>query len=340
MSSPIMNLKNIVRPYMKASYSRALWQLGSTSLAYGFLLYLMHLSLHKNYFITLLLSIPTSGIVMRLFIIQHDCGHQSFFKKKWQNDLLGTCIGILTLTPYEYWHNQHAIHHATTGNLEKRGNGDVFTLTVKEYENADKIKRIWYRIYRNPIFLFFIGTPLHFLFLQRLPLGFQFKNPRSWISVMITNIAIVSLVILFAQFIGLGGVLFIYLPVITFSAIAGGWFFYVQHQFEDAYWRDSKSWNFDEASIQGSSYYNLPKILNWFTGNIGFHHIHHLNSKIPNYRLQKCYKENPILQKAPEIKFWKSFKTMRLALWDEQKKKMISFSELKKKYCQNLPDQI
>jgi omega-6 fatty acid desaturase (delta-12 desaturase) len=294
---------------------------------YSALLVLMYRALSISWLLTLLISLPTAGVLMRLFVIQHDCGHASFFRRKWQNDLLGTVIGIFTLTPYEYWLKQHSRHHKGAGNLAMRGDGDVLTLTVEEYRQAARIRRIWYRIYRNPICLFFVLAPLHFMVLQRVPLGYQMKFFRSWLTVMLTNLATALLLVAFAWWLGIFTVLLVYVPVVAFAAVTGTWFFYVQHQFDKTYWQDASTWSFDEAAMKGSSYYVLPRLINWFTGDIAFHHIHHLRSRIPNYYLRKCYEENPIFWQAQQLTLWQSFKAAKLALWDASKQRLISFRD-------------
>ncbi len=287
---------------------------------------LSYMALDISYLLTLALSVPTGIFLVRLFIIQHDCGHGSFFKSKQANDWVGRLMSIFTVTPYEFWKRAHAIHHASCSNLERRGTGDISTLTVKEYHALPLIARIKYRLYRNPVVLFIIGVPIHFALIQRLPFWQPLPARKIWKSVLGLDLALV--VVLGGAMYALGAVPFLmtYLPALIVAAIVGGWMFFIQHQYEDAYWEHQEEWNFHLAGLLGSSYYVLPKILQWLTGNIGIHHIHHLNSAIPNYRLQECLDASPELKEIPiKIRFFESLKCARLALWDEDNRKLVSF---------------
>jgi omega-6 fatty acid desaturase (delta-12 desaturase) len=317
----------IVAKYQKPSIKRSLWELVITFIPFVALWALTYWSFSVSYWLTLLFAIPTGGMLIRLFIILHDCGHGSFFKSNKWNDLVGTICGVLTFTPYFHWRHSHAIHHAGSGDLERRGIGDVMTLTVREYLELPWWKKIGYRLYRNPFVIFGLAPLFVFVVLHRLPdnVGGRREN---W-SVHFTNIAILALFMALGYFLGFAEVALVHLPVIAVAATAGVWLFYVQHQFEDTYWEHHPDWEYLAASLKGSSYYKLPKPLQWITGNIGLHHIHHLAPKIPNYNLETAFKENPLFQHVTIVTFWESLKTMSLKLWDEETRKLVGWSYLK-----------
>ncbi len=322
--------KDLVSKYQKSDLQKSLWQFINTFIPFVIGWYLMYLSLGIGYWLTLLIALPTTGFIMRLFIIQHDCGHGSFFNSKKANDLWGMFCSVFTLTPYHYWKKSHAIHHAKVGNLEHRGVGDIYTMTVDEYLGRTKWGRFRYRFYRNPVVLFLIIPTFLFMVIYRFP-SYRYKELKPFYnSVYVTSAAIIIIAAGLIWLIGIKAFLMIQLPISFISSSTGMWMFYVQHQFEDTYYKSDKSWDYTEAAIQGSSYYKLPKILQWFTGNIGFHHIHHLSPRIPNYKLEKCYDENPELQKVSVLTLRTSIKSMFLNLWDEKQKKLISFYQLKK----------
>lgn len=319
--------QEIVANYASPSIRRSLWQLVNTLGGFFVMWYIMYRSLEIHYALTLLLAIPTAGFAARTFIILHDCGHGSFFKSQKLNDTIGTVCGILTFTAYLRWRHEHAIHHATSGDLDRRGaGGDVPTLTIREYQNAPWLKKLGYRLLRHPAILFPILMPLAFAFLERVFMGSGGRREK--MSVIYTDLALLAIILVAAQTIGLTSYLAVQIPILFVSSAVGGWLFYVQHQFEDTYWRWHPEWEYLRASLQGSSYYKLPKVLQWFTGNIGFHHIHHLSPKIPNYFLEKCFKENPIFQHVPTLTIWASFKTASLALWDEELGTLVSWHAL------------
>jgi omega-6 fatty acid desaturase (delta-12 desaturase) len=283
-------------------------------------------SLQYSYFLTLLLSLPTAGFLVRLFIIQHDCGHRSFFKSRPANDILGFLLGVLTLTPYHCWRKEHAAHHATSGDLDRRGRGgEIHVMTVREYEHAGKGKRLAYRLYRNPFVLFVLAPVFHFVVLQRFTRGV----PRTWkkerASIHYTNLCAVAVVLLLVWLVGWKPLLMVHVPVAALAASIGVWLFYVQHNFEQTYFRPHADWSYFDAALIGSSYYRLPKVLQWFTGNIGLHHIHHLDSRIPNYRLQHCFDENSELRSATSLSMWQSLSCLSLRLWDEDQRRMVGF---------------
>jgi omega-6 fatty acid desaturase (delta-12 desaturase) len=288
----------------------------------------MWVSLEYSYWVTLLLALPTAGFLVRLFVLQHDCGHGSFFVSKTANDVAGCALGVLTMTAYYRWRKNHAVHHATSGDLDRRGYGDVHILTVEEYLLLSPLKRLAYRVHRNPLVLFAIGPFSYFVIYQR----FAYYEPRLWkkerASVYWTNLALLASVLAMWWLIGLQPFLLVHLPVIAVAASAGVWLFYVQHNFPETCWQHHDNWDYFVAGISGSSYYHLPKVLQWITANIGLHHIHHLDSRIPNYRLQQCFDDNPEFQRANRLTFWSSLSCASLKLWDEDEARLVGFREI------------
>jgi len=287
----------------------------------------MWLAIGAGYWIALLLALPAGAMLVRLFMIQHDCGHGAFFRSRAANDWTGRFIGLLTFTPYEYWRRSHALHHARNGNLDHRGTGDVMTLTVEEYRALPRWRRVAYRLYRNPAVLFGIAPAFLFIVQFRLPIGLMRGGWKTWMSTMTTNAAIAAVVIAAAFLVGLGTFLLIYLPVLVIAATVGVWLFYVQHQFEGTSWERDGDWSFHEAALHGSSHYDMPAVLRWITGNIGIHHIHHLSSRIPFYRLGKVLRDRPELRAVSRLTMRESFRTALLALWDEKRRRLVTFRE-------------
>jgi acyl-lipid omega-6 desaturase (Delta-12 desaturase) len=281
------------------------------------------------WWLALLLAIPASGFLVRLFMIQHDCGHGSFFRHRLANDWTGRVLGVLTMTPYDFWRRSHAIHHATSGNLGRRGIGDVDTLTVREYLALPRWRRLAYRLYRHPAVMFGVGPTYLFVLRHRLPIGFMRAGWRPWLSTMSTNVAIAVIAAVLIWQIGVGAFLLVHGPIMLLAAAIGVWLFYVQHQFEHTTWADGESWNLHEAALHGSSHYVLPGVLRWFSADIGVHHVHHLCSRIPYYRLPRVLRENPELAAIGRLTLWDSIKCVRLVLWDENRKKLISFREMR-----------
>jgi omega-6 fatty acid desaturase (delta-12 desaturase) len=320
--------RTILATYRSPVLFRSVWQLASSIVPFVLLWGSMWFSLRYSYWLTLLLALPTAGLLVRLFILQHDCGHGSFFKSRLMNDTIGCALSLLTLTPYHRWRKHHAVHHATSGDLDRRGDGDVHMLTVKEYCKLSPLRRLIYRIHRHPAILFGIGPFLYFVVFQR----FAFYEPRSWkkerASVHWTNVALLVIVALISWVIGFKQLLLIHVPVVAIGSSAGVWLFYVQHQFETGYWQRHDRWNYFDAGFAGSSYYQLPAWLQWFTANIGLHHIHHLDSQIPNYNLQECFDENPALQQVARLTLWESLSCASLKLWDEEKSEMVGLSKI------------
>jgi acyl-lipid omega-6 desaturase (Delta-12 desaturase) len=310
--------------------AKALLQLANTLIPYLVLCAVMLWSAANGYWaLTLLLAVPAGGLLVRLFIIQHDCGHGSFLPSSTANDRLGRVLSLLTVTPYDSWKRAHAVHHASNGNLSRRGTGDIETLTVREYLALSRWGRLRYRLYRNPIILIVLGSPFNFLVLQRLPFTVGVSWRTAWPDVLALNVGLVALVgaLAFATG-GIGPVLVTLLSTVCIAAWIGGWLFYVQHQYEDTVWDSGPDWNFHRAALGGSSYYALPRVLQWFTGNVGLHHIHHLNSRIPNYRLQECLDGHELLGQIGRLTLLDSLRCVRLALWDENARKLVAFSRL------------
>jgi omega-6 fatty acid desaturase (delta-12 desaturase) len=314
--------------HKRPSRWKSVWQLANSILPFCGLWYLMYLSTFLSYWVTLALALPTAGLLMRIFIIQHDCGHHSFFRSRRANDLVGQACGLLTLTPYHLWRRSHSRHHASSGDLTHRGHGDVDILTVDEYRQRTPVGRLKYRLYRNPIVMFVFGASYLFMLRQRFTVGVPAGWRRERRSVHLTNMGLAAMVALGWYAIGLSTFLMVHLPVVIVGATIGSWLFFVQHQFEEAYWQPHRSWEFDRAALEGSSYYRLPRVLQWFTGNIGFHHIHHLESRIPNYHLNACYDAEPTLREAPTFGIRESFKCTSLKLWDERRQRMVTFAEV------------
>ncbi len=321
--------KRLLAPYMKAKNGIATLQLVSTFLLFVGAWWLAYQALEVGWWLTLLIAVPTAGLQIRLFIFQHDCGHGAFFRSPRLNHLVGGFLGALTATPYRYWRRAHAIHHATSGDLDYRGIGDIATLTVDEYRALSRWGRLKYRMYRHPLVFTVGGAIWVFVLKHRLPLDMPKGWKKEWMSILWNDLAMVAVLVTAAFTIGLGPFLAVQLPITIIAGSLGIWLFYVQHQFEDTYWREHEAWEFHQASLEGSSLYDLPRVLHWFTGNIGFHHIHHLASRIPNYRLSRCFREVKELHHVTRLSLWESLHCARLKLWDPDADRLISFSDLR-----------
>jgi acyl-lipid omega-6 desaturase (Delta-12 desaturase) len=316
--------------YREPNHGRSIIEISITLVPFAALWAAAWAAVHFGYWeLSFLLAIPAAAFLVRLFMIQHDCGHGSFFRYRLANDWTGRVLGVLTLTPYDDWRRAHAAHHANSGHLDRRGIGDIDTLTVREFQALTFWGRLRYRLYRHPLVMFGLGPIYLFVLRQRLPLG-QIRGSRlAWISPMATNLSIVGIVFTLAWFIGIGPFLLVHGPIVLLAGAIGVWLFYVQHQFEGTLWASGSEWDFHEASLHGSSHYDLPAILRWFTANIGVHHVHHLCSRIPYYRLPQTLRDHPDLRSVSRLTLFQSFRCVRLALWDETRGRLVSFRDIR-----------
>lgn len=320
----------VLAPYRSPVLWSSLWQLASTATLFIACWALMLWSLSIGYWLTLLLAAPTAMMVVRLFMLQHDCGHGSFFGSRDANSVVGSLLGVITLVPYTYWRKTHAIHHATSGDLDGRDLGDIDTLTVHEYLALPRARQLLYRLYRHPIVLLLVGPAWQFVLKHRLPLDIPRNWKREWASVHWTNVGIVTAILGMSWLVGWQRFLLVQIPVTLLAGAIGVYLFYVQHQFEDTYWRYREAWNYYASGLEGASHLVMPRLLQWCTANIGLHHIHHVASRIPNYRLQRCFDENPVLQKVTTLTLPGSVRTLWLTLWDEDERKLVGFRELRR----------
>jgi omega-6 fatty acid desaturase (delta-12 desaturase) len=327
-SSDVLAWTKILARYREPSRVRSVTELVITIVPLILLWVLIWAALDFGYWFGLLLAVPAAGLLVRLFMIQHDCGHGAFFRHRLANDWVGRVLGVLTLTPYDFWRRTHAIHHASSGNLDQRGIGDIDTLTVREYLALSRWGRLRYRLYRHPIVMFGIGPAYLFILQHRLPVGLMRRGWQPWLSTMATNAAIAAVIGTLIWFIGIGSFLLVHLPIMLLAASVGVWLFYVQHQFEDTFWAENRAWNVHTAALHGSSHYDLPAVLRWFSANIGVHHVHHLCSRIPYYRLPDVLREHPELVATGRLTLIESLRCVRLVLWDERKRRLISFREM------------
>ena len=336
MSSSLTDSKNVWTPrlakYKRQDNRRALIEIAITvslfMLVWVLILGLLQAGTITAFIAGLLALVPAAGLMLRLFIIQHACGHGSLFTSKKANDWLGRVLGVFTFTPYEYWRVQHAGHHATSGNLDRRGIGDIDTLTVREYLQRGRFGRLLYRLYRNPLVLFGLGPSYMFILRHRLPIGSMTKGLKPWISTLATNVGIIviSAVIIYAT--SWQMFLLIQIPIVVMAATFGMWLFYVQHQFDQTHWGRKDEWRKETSALHGSSFYDLPKPLMWISGNVGIHHVHHLSSRIPFHKLPQVIKDYPELKSIGRLTLWDSFKCVKLSLWDEERRELVSFREL------------
>lgn len=318
--------QEVVMKYNHSDMRKSIWQICNSLIPYILMWYLMYRSLDYPYWATLLLSLPAAGLLIRLFIIFHDCGHGSFFRSKRANDTIGTIMGIFAFTPYFKWHRQHKIHHATAANLDKRDVGDVWTLTVEEYLKSSKWRRVIYRAFRNPFIMFTLGPVFVILIQNRLTKKHMTRQDKR--NIYFTNVMILLMAASVSWLIGIKDYLLIQVPIILISHIIGIWLFYIQHQFDETSWERNSKWDYKTAAFKGSSFLKLPAILQWFTGNIGFHHVHHLSSRIPNYNLARCHYENDLFKEVKPITLFSTFRALTLSLWDEAARRMISFRRM------------
>jgi acyl-lipid omega-6 desaturase (Delta-12 desaturase) len=316
-------------PFQGPDLRRSVTQLTGTAAAFVLFWIAAFLALQVSYLLTLALTVPAAGFLVRLFMIQHDCGHGSYFRSRRARDWVGFCVGVLTLTPYQYWRRTHAHHHAHSGDLDLRGFGDVDTLTVKEYLARPRRSRLAYRIYRHPLAILLVGPVVHFVIQHRYPRKVPREWKQAWASIWWTNLCLAGILVAAAFTVGLVPFLMVQVPVTLISGSTGILLFYVQHQFEEAYWDRKPDWDFFEAAVYGSSHLVLPRPLSWLTADIGIHHVHHLSAGIPNYRLKECLDANPPLQEATRITLRDTARLFRLTLWDEEAGRMIGFRDLR-----------
>jgi acyl-lipid omega-6 desaturase (Delta-12 desaturase) len=316
-----------LKKFEKPDARKAAWQLFDTLTPYLALLALMYLTMwwHLPYWVTVLLAVPASALMVRLFIFFHDCVHGSFVASRLGQRIIGNVLGVLTFTAFADWRRAHGIHHTTSGNLDRRGIGDIWTMTVDEYAASTPFRRLRYRLFRNPLVMLVLGPLFTFVVTQRVP--HRGSGRRQIVGVIVTNILIAAIITAASLTIGIKAYLLIQLPITILGGAGGIWLFFVQHQFDPSYWARNEEWGSMEAAMQGSSYYKLPKVLQWISGNIGFHHIHHLRPRIPNYNLQKCLNETPELQLSDPLRLWPSVKSVHLKLWDEKEKILRTFKE-------------
>jgi acyl-lipid omega-6 desaturase (Delta-12 desaturase) len=331
-AADLQALTHSLARYREPHHGRSVIEIVITVVPFILLWLLTCWSLRFGYGLYLLLAVPTAGFLVRLFMIQHDCGHGSFFRRRLVNDWVGRIVGVFTLTPYDFWRRTHGIHHAASGNLDRRGIGDIDTLTVREYLKLSRRRRLGYRLYRNPIVLFGIGPAYLFFLRQRLPFGLMGEGWMPWVSTMATNGAIALVVAGMMWWIGIVPFLLVHLPIAMLGGAAGVWLFYVQHQFEHTAWSDEGNWSFPAAALHGSSHYDLPAVLRWFTANIGVHHVHHLSSRIPFYRLPGALRDHPGLANVGRLTLVQSLACVRLVLWDEATSRLITFRELRTRF--------
>ena len=318
----------VVSKYNQPDVKKSIWQIVNSLGPFIIMWVLMYLTLEFSYWITLGLSLLAAGFLVRIFIIFHDCGHGSFFKSSRANKVVGTILGSLVFTPHEYWHKGHGIHHSTVGNLDKRGHGDVWTLTKDEYLELSGRQQFIYRVYRHPVILFLIGPFVLFVLWFRFP-G-KSMNAEERKSIYITNLILIAYITGIILLIGWKAFLLIQFPVIYLATLFGVWLFYVQHQFEDVIWTRQDAWDYKKMAMEGSSFLKFPRVLQWFSGNIGFHHIHHLSPKIPNYNLERCHKENEMFADIKPVTLIPSLQTLKFRLWDEAVGQLISFRQFRK----------
>ncbi|WP_453996504.1 fatty acid desaturase [Bacillus nitroreducens] len=321
------SLRKQVAPFEKSNFKASLIQLCNTIIPYFGLWALAYYALDISYLLTLVIGVVAAGFLVRIFIIFHDCCHHSFFKNRKANKIIGTICGILTLFPYSKWGHDHSVHHATSSNLDKRGTGDIWVLTVEEYLEASVWKRLCYRIYRNPFVMFILGPIFVFLIENRF--NRRKAKSKERINTYITNLGIVTIAAIFCVTIGWQSFLLVQGTIFMVSGIAGVWLFYVQHTFEDSYFEEDENWEYVKAAVEGSSFYKLPRPLQWLTGNIGYHHVHHLSPRVPNYKLEEVHNQTAPLQHVPTITLKTSLKSLKFRLWDENEKVFVGYGKIK-----------
>jgi omega-6 fatty acid desaturase (delta-12 desaturase) len=326
-ATPSRDWTRLLGNYREPNEWRSVFELAVSLVPFVLLWALAYAALFVSYWLTLAIAVLAAGFLLRLFMIQHDCGHYAFFRTRMANDWTGRALGILTLTPYDVWRRSHASHHSTSGNLDKRGIGDIDTLTVREYQSRTPLRRLGYRLYRHPLVMFGIGPAYLFILRNRLPIGLMRSGALYWVSAMGTNIAVLLLAGALIWLVGIAPFLLVQVPITLVAASIGVWLFYVQHQFEDTFWAEDEKWKLQDAALYGSSHYDLPAVLRWFTANIGVHHVHHLYSRIPYYRLPQVLKDHPELAGIRRMTLRESLSCLRLRLWDEDRRHLVSFGQ-------------
>ena len=317
----------ILAHYREPNIIRSSFELGVSFVPFILLWILACWTVQFSYALAFLFSALNSGFLLRLFCIQHDCGHGSFFSNRYLSDWVGRILGVITLTPYDVWRRTHSIHHSHTGNLDHRGIGDIMTLTTAEYRHRNAFKQLLYRIYRHPLVMFGLGPGYQFFLENRIPYSLMRKGKKYWVSAMGTNIDILTALTAIVYFGGLEALLLVFFPSTIIAASIGTWLFYIQHQFEVTHWENKENWKIHEAALHGSSHFDLPPVLAWFTASIGIHHVHHLYSRIPFYRLCQVLKDHEELVDCNRMTLVESFKCAKLSLWDEESRTLVSFSE-------------
>ncbi len=325
LPSDSRRVREALAAYARPSLGRSLFDIVTSLVAYLAVMVVMYLALDVSYLLTLALTLPAAGFLVRTFVVFHDCAHGSFLPSKRANATVGRLMGLFVLSPYERWRHDHAIHHATSGDLERRGVGDIITLTVPEYRARQWRGRLAYRALRNPIVMFGLGPVIAMMIGPRIATRSQ--RPRMRHSVFGTDVVLLVVIGGLCWLMGWQSFLLVWAPSAILAGSVGIWLFYVQHQFEDAYWQSADDWSYSDAALRGSSYLKLPKLMQFFTGNIGLHHVHHLNARIPNYNLQRAHDENPIFHEVPTLSLWDALRTVRLKLWDEERGKLVTFAE-------------
>jgi omega-6 fatty acid desaturase (delta-12 desaturase) len=321
-------LKDVLVAHQNASPKRALWQLANTFVPYFLLWYAMYHALAVSLWLAIPLAALSGVFLVRIFIIFHDCTHGSYFRSRRANDIVGFIAGVLTFSPYQHWRWEHAIHHGSSGNLDRRGTGDIWTMTVQEYLSASRARRFHYRLVRNPLILFVLAPLFVFVVKQRFSSAHAERRQRR--SVWVLNVTLLFAAILLSWIFGVAPYLLIQSIAMTVAGAAGLWLFYVQHQFEGVYWERNEKWDYTAAALRGSSYYKLPKVLQWISGNIGFHHIHHLSPRIPNYNLQKCHESDARFAAVTSISLRSSLQSLKFRFWDEQANRLVGYAHLRK----------
>ncbi|MGW8429023.1 fatty acid desaturase [Peribacillus simplex] len=332
------NLKKQIAPFEQSTTKQSIWQIVNTLGPFIILWYLAYISLSVSYWLALIPAVFAAGFLTRIFIIFHDCTHHSFFKNRRANRIVGTIMGVLTLFPFDQWGHEHSVHHATSGNLDKRGTGDIWTLTVDEYLAAPLKLRFAYRFYRNPLVMFGLGPIYVFLLKNR----FNRKGARKKekMNTYLTNVIIVALVALLCLAVGWQSFLLVQGSIFMISGSVGIWLFYVQHTFEDSYFEENEEWEYVLAAVEGSSFYKLPKLMQFLTGNIGYHHVHHLSPRVPNYKLEMAHNNTQPLENVPTITLATSLRSLRFRLWDEESKNFVSFKDIKYLTKKSVPVQV